>query len=302
MISTPLDTCGKPGSSLAVNLGQVFLVPGTTYALKVWTSNPNGQADPIPSNDTLQVVFQNALNGNYTIGGANPNYPTFTAAVADLTSRGVCGPVTFHVRNGTYPEQLNLPAINGASAVNTITFQSESGDSTAVVLEFSSTTSTQNYVIQMAGGDWFRFRKMTLRALGANFARVVNFAGGSDNNIFENSQFFGVVTTNTSSDRALVFSPTGTTDNYNVFRNNYLKDGSDGIWLNANTVTSGYETGTVVENNRFENQYRRTINLAWQNAPTIAGNNVTSNTSYGSYYALVHYCCAGARLSTISST
>jgi hypothetical protein len=292
-VTIPLDTCGNSGSSQTVTLGEVNILPGTSYVLKVWTSNPNGQTDPVPENDTIQVVFQNALNGNYTIGGANPSYATFTAAVADLANRGVCGPVIFNVRSGTYSEQINLPMIVGASATNTITFQSEAGDSTSVILQHNSTVSTQNHVVQLGGGDWFRFRKMTFKALNANFARLVHLVGNADHNTFENNRFLGVVTTNTSSDRALVFSPGGTTDNHNVFRNNYLKDGSDGIWLNGNTVTSGYEIGTVVENNRFENQYRRTINLAWQNASVIAGNRIVSNTSYSSYYAIVAFYCDG---------
>ncbi|MBK9336184.1 MAG: right-handed parallel beta-helix repeat-containing protein [Lewinellaceae bacterium] len=242
-------------------------------------------------NDTLSVDIFTGLSGTYTIGGASPDYPDFTTALNDLVDLGVCGPVVFSVRNGTYNEQLDIPAIVGTDATNTITFEGESGDSSAVILEFNSTVSAQNYVVQMAGGDWFRFRKMTLRSVNANFARVVNFAGDSDNNTFENNQFIGVVTTNTSNDRALVFSASGTTDNGTIFRNNFLKDGSDGIWITGGVDTSNYETGTIVENNRFENQFRRTINLVYQQAPIIDGNVISSNTTYTFYYAIVNYFC-----------
>jgi len=62
----------------------------------------------------LGVAFQvraQPMSGTYTIGGSSPNYATFGAAVTDLVSKGVNGAVVFNVRNGTYTEQINIPAI-----------------------------------------------------------------------------------------------------------------------------------------------------------------------------------------------
>ena len=69
------------------------------------------------------TAFGQALSGSYTIGSGG-SYSTFTAAVADLTSNGVSGPVTFNVISGTYTEQISIGSISGASSTNTITFQS----------------------------------------------------------------------------------------------------------------------------------------------------------------------------------
>jgi hypothetical protein len=77
------------------------------------------------------------LTGTYTIGGITPDYTTFTLAVADLVASGVSGPLIFDVRDGTYPEQISIGTITGVSATNTVTFQSESGDSTTVILTFT---------------------------------------------------------------------------------------------------------------------------------------------------------------------
>jgi hypothetical protein len=78
-------------------------------------------------NDTLiSPVYYTMMTGSYTIGGILPDYTMIGEAVADLELRGVCGPVIFDIRDGTYMEQVNLTAIDGASAVNTITFRSES--------------------------------------------------------------------------------------------------------------------------------------------------------------------------------
>jgi PKD repeat protein len=70
---------------------------------------------------------------------------------------GISCPVVFNIRNGTYPdtESIQLGAVAGTSAVNTITFQSESGDSSLVHLVTGSNLNGSSYVtlkgIHLAG-------------------------------------------------------------------------------------------------------------------------------------------------------
>src|ERR1035437_1763396 len=110
-----------------------------------------------------QASAQNTpLNGTYTIG-ANGNFPTFKAAVDSLITNGVSGPVFFNIKSGTYNEQISIPDINGTSKAATITFEPESGDSTQVILSFSPNT-TNNYTLQLNGGDYLKFYKITLRS------------------------------------------------------------------------------------------------------------------------------------------
>lgn len=70
--------------------------------IKVWTSNPNGVADSLAMNDTLELTVYTSLSGVYTISGTNPDYPDLDSALTDLALRGVCGNVTFNVRAGSY--------------------------------------------------------------------------------------------------------------------------------------------------------------------------------------------------------
>jgi hypothetical protein len=89
-----------------------------------------------------------ALSGTYTINpsaaASTSNYKTFASAVSDMVSgtradggtangAGVSGAVTFNVSNGTYTEQITIPAITGASATNRITLLSASGDSSTIL-------------------------------------------------------------------------------------------------------------------------------------------------------------------------
>ncbi len=78
------------------------------------------------------------LSGTYTIGGTLPDYSTILSATTALTTQGVSGSVTFNIRNGTYYEYIAITSIPGSSASDTITFQSESGDSSLVKITYNT--------------------------------------------------------------------------------------------------------------------------------------------------------------------
>ncbi len=99
------------------------------------------------------------LNGTYTIGGTSPNYSSLNAAAADVTANGVNGPVVFKIRNGTYPELLLLSAIPGASNQNTISFEGESQDSAAVIINGSTTANQQNTLF-LNQVEYIRFKHL----------------------------------------------------------------------------------------------------------------------------------------------
>jgi hypothetical protein len=86
---------------------------------------------------TLSLYSNAQLSGTYTIGGSSPDYPTLYAAVNSLTISGVSGPVIFNIRNGTYNEYTIINSIAGVTSQNTVTFQSESGDSSLVTVTSS---------------------------------------------------------------------------------------------------------------------------------------------------------------------
>ncbi len=78
-----------PGEVDTVLLGTYAFNLGTAYELRSWTELPNGQADLVNSNDTLRVSnLYAALDGDYTIGGSNPDFATFNEAVNVLNTGG----------------------------------------------------------------------------------------------------------------------------------------------------------------------------------------------------------------------
>jgi hypothetical protein len=78
------------------------------------------------------------LSGTYTICASGCNYSSVSAAVSNLNSQGISGPVTFNVSSGTYNAALSLNSVSGASATNTITFQG-AGRGNAIITSSSTT-------------------------------------------------------------------------------------------------------------------------------------------------------------------
>lgn len=275
------------GNTTDIVVGTIAL-SNTSKTLKAYVSDPNNVSDADPSNDTITMSIRAALGaGTYTIGGISPDYSTFTAALNDLVSRGICGAVTFNVANGIYREKLTFPEISGASATNTITFKSASGDSSKVILiDSSSTSSTDNYLVQLNGADYITFSKITFYRAGANtYGRVIEITGAANSNRFLNNQIIGTINTSTTNSAALVYSAagTGSKDDNNIFRNNLLKYGSYGFYYFGQSTTV-HEYGTVIEGNIIDSTNYHAINLENQDSAQVLSNiisNVNGATAFG---------------------
>ncbi|MCX6352165.1 MAG: hypothetical protein NTX03_09920 [Bacteroidetes bacterium] len=90
------------------------------------------------------TLIASPMSGIYTInpsGSGTKNFTSFTSAVKMLNDSGVNGAVFFNITDGYYNEQIEISKISGASASNTITFQSQSKDSTKVILDWKKTGS-----------------------------------------------------------------------------------------------------------------------------------------------------------------
>ncbi len=276
--------------SITIPVGSYTFPSIVSYDFIAWTSNPNGKPDMNITNDTAKLMNSQApLNGMYTIGTGS-NFTNFSAAADYLTNYGICGPVTFNVAPGTYTEQFVLPKISGASAINTITYQPQSGDSTSVVLTFTATDSAKNYTVKLNGASYITFKKMIMAATGSKYAKVIYIGDYSSNNKFLNNQFIGVPTTSHSDEFVLIHSENlngAATDSNNVFKFNLFKNGSIGInsigssWI---TNTPYVRRGTVISNNSFINQSYMGIFLDYQTNLKINENNIESN--FQNYYGI----------------
>jgi hypothetical protein len=283
-----LDTLNATTRNTLVTLTTMPFAPGTPYTFVVWSSMPNGVPDTITFNDTLTVTKKAAIAGTYTIGGASPDYATFTAAVNDLVQNGICGPVIFNVRNGNYNANLDLGPISGTSSVNTITFQSESGNKASVNVSFAATATTNNFLVRFAGANFITLRNMTFTATSPSFGRVLEFSGASSDILVENCELVSPITTSTAANNYVINSPSGTLNHRVTIRNCGIRGGAMSAYIwGASTVS--YLEDFTVENCELTDYYYMGFYGYYLERLKFVDNKVTTNSTFSTLYPAYMY-------------
>lgn len=253
------------GGTEMVYLGDVKMVSGTTYDIKVYTSDPNGTTDGNNANDTAWRSVQEGLDGTYTIGGKKADYKTIGDAVADVNNRGVCGPVVFNIFDGSYTEQLQLNSIRGGSSSNTVTFQSQSGDSSKVNWNYPN-NSSDNWIFHLNGASNVILNQITLERTGSSTAgsRLLTLSSTTDVAV-TNCAFIGVWAKSTG-----IYDQDGN-NNSLLISNNNLRLSNYGIYLSG---IGAYENNNMIINNTLDSNALRGIFAVGQINFTIKGNTV----------------------------
>ncbi len=255
-----------------INLGSHTYSTSLSQNIKAYTSSPNGGSDGNNNNDTLTKPVSKGLSGSYTVGGTSPDYTTLGAAISDLESYGVCGPVVFNIRSGTYTGQNKLTSFVGGSTTNTVTFQSATGNAADVKITNSSTTSTDRYTLQLHGSSYVILKNLTIEGTNTSYAWALQLR--SCNNI---------------------------TVKRCVVRTNYSGTSTNFINLCVNGNASGYSTGAVsnnitVDSCTFENSGYSVTNYGGGTTSLSDGFVFTNNTISGGYYGLRAYYHQGGKI------
>jgi parallel beta-helix repeat protein len=289
--STPIAAFGNA----TVTLGNVTFT-STAKVIKAWTTLPNSVADPVIGDDSTTVSLRSALNGVYTIGGTTPNYTTLAAAVADLNTLGVCGPVTFNIRTGTYTAtQATIKPVKGGSAVNRVTFQAETGNAANVTLSFTGTSTTNNFIFKLDSASYVTIKNLTLAPTATStYATAVQLVGDASYDSVTNCVFTSPITAvTTSSNASFIFaSPFIGTDN--VIRANTFTNAAFGVYM-FGVSTSIRSNNTIIDNNTFTNQRYMAVYHYYGNNFKMRNNTVTSSgTLTSGFYGLNNYYADGA--------
>ena len=230
------------------------------------------------------------LSGTYTIGGGSPDYPTINAAIAELTAEGISGAVIFDVRAGTYTEQVEVGAINGASATNTVTLRSESGGAEDVVITYKPTDFRTNYILRLNGAAHFRIQHLTVRALEFSYALPVSVIGEVKDLTIEDNVLSAPIFA--YGDPVLYLKPTRASDVR--IRRNRISGGREGLIFEG--TYNSLPTGTEIADNVVEAFGNYGIHLAYLQGVTLTGNRTVSNpTGFGLF---LEY-CDGTELSPV---
>ncbi|MCF8297472.1 MAG: T9SS type A sorting domain-containing protein [Saprospiraceae bacterium] len=222
------------------------------------------------------------LSGTYTIGTTG-NYTSFTSAITALTTSGINGPIVFNVSPGTYNEQIIIPAITGASATNTITFQSSNGDSTSVTISYAPTSTANNYILKLNGAKHIIIKQITLRSFGVSHGKVVDITNGSGNLKFIGNQLIGKFLTSSTQymEVFLLKSIPGQAEMHDIeITGNLIKNGFFGLDI-LSTITNSFITNLIITNNIFLDQYGRSVYL-YEISGTKIKNNIFSRYIFNS--------------------
>ncbi len=280
-----------PGAvAAAVNIGSYNFTPGNP-TLKIWTSNPNGNADNNTFNDTLEtsLIVCGLISGTYTLGGlVGPNnIKDFNSLATLLSNCGISGPVIIKVAPGTYREQLTLGNIAGVSQSNTIVI--DGGDSSLVRLTHDGSTS--NATVAFDSTSYISLRNITLENTKSSPAAWVVHLQNTDHIVIDSCLIEQPV--NTTSNRggivgsgSLINAFTITTNKHLTVSDNIITGGYYGIVLEGDTSTSDEDVGNHILRNRFIDIHYYGILVDEQDSLMISGNvieNVNSSSSYGIY-------------------
>ena len=297
-----------PGATETVNIGNYNFINGTSYQLKGWSSNPNNAADQYTNNDTFSFKLDFlGLQGSYTIGGASPDFATINAAVNTMKNGGVCGPVIFNLRNGTYTEQVTVPLIKGASAVNTITFQSEQQDSSLVTIQ--ANPSSYSAVVTVERADYITFNKLGFTIMNdSSGVSILKFKNAAKYSQVRNCLVYAppsnlgtiLISFESNSDSSLVSNSNLLNGQFGIFAtgfyqhilNNTIKSkiSNNGIYLSegdfvlaSNTVSPGISifkaSGLITKNKITGGVVGLTISYVDSaKTPTIISNNFITGT------------------------
>ena len=203
------------------------------------------------------------MGGTYTVGKTGANYSTIGAAVTAITTAGLCSPVVVDILPGTYREKVSVGAVAGSSRVNTIIFQSSTGNASDVIIIDSSLTSTDAYVWRFNTSIYMTLRKVTLLSKGPTYGWGLNIMGATTRNL--------------------------KIKNCNIFINDSTSGSSSRIPLVVNGNSSSYSTGAKIDSleidsNSFKYGYFGVVFYGASTASRQDNIYFRNNNMYGAYY------------------
>lgn len=238
------------------------------------------------------VKAQGPFSGTYTIGGNSPDYATINAAVRAVSLGFLTGPVVFNIRPGIYTEKVSIPKFNGVSAVNTVTFTSESGKASDVIITRNNTTNsdTGSYTVQLKAASNIVLNKLTIVNTGKTYSTGIHILLTASNNIIRNC----LIQVDTVSISANIYgihaynSLTGsgaTGDVVNaqqtLIENNMINGGYMGIRLEG--LAQSHDQENAILNNTIRNTYYYGIRTENNDLAGISGNQIFMRLNEGQY-------------------
>ena len=214
---------------------------------------------------TASIDVVSGAHGYYLIGSsATADYPTLTAALTAIQAIGMDGAVTLAVEAGTYTEQVTVPEISCASAANTLTIRSVSGDYNDVLYQYNNTLSSTQGVFTIAGADYVTLQGLSFTSTYTSnqTPTIVVVNNASTHVTIDNCHIYAERKTEYTSRLDLLRVDAGE----NLFNNDFALTNSvlEGGYMGMNV--SGHKAAAyplqqnmLISNNTFRNQGKQML-------------------------------------------
>ena len=269
-----VTAAGSTGAGVvAGNTVSYYVVAQDGAATPNVSANPPVASSTPPLTPNSHTIVVPSISGSFNVG-TGETYTTLTAAVADLNSQTITGPVVFILTDTTYPSEtfpIVITANSGSSAVNTVTIRPVTGGTPTIS---SSNTTT---IIDLNGCKFVTIDgfnggtgDLTLRNTSTTSTlpgATVRFINDASNNTVTNTVIEGAVTTATSG--VVLFSTGTTTGNLNnTVSLNLISDRNDAVGVPANLLYSAGTSAAIpnknntISSNHFKNFTASAITMA----------------------------------------
>lgn len=222
-----------------------------------FTSNPPACSIPPTHPDEYTIV--GTLCGTYTVG-AGKDYPTITAAIADLNTKEVICPVAFELWDDTYSTSETFPLVIypylGAGVDRTVTFRPKpagtstiTGSSNAGILVLQGCQFINIDGSNSGGDDRSLTWENTSSASGAFTIGLFNdYPQGASNCVIKNNNIKSVQQLSLNTYGIFLDPAWGGFDNITI-DNNYIFSARNGIQFSGkwnNKATNGRITNNII--------------------------------------------------------
>ncbi|MCD4692268.1 MAG: hypothetical protein K8R79_05100, partial [Calditrichales bacterium] len=225
----------------------------------------------------LPAIVTAQLSGTYTIG-VGGDFSTFSEAADSLHSQGISDAVVFEALSGEYNEHFIINYVSGVSSENTITFQSQAGNTDSVLIFYQAQENDSNYVVKLNNVQYVTFKDMTFQAAGEPYHGIIfDLEDCSANITIMNNVLDGIPANDASAGRSIIFGDERHLANIHIEGNTFY-EGSYGVFLEGWNDTFIYGT-EVIGNTFIQNGYSGVF-TNWNYAPKINYNTVEAK-SYG---------------------
>ena len=271
------------GKTELLRLGSHFFTPGKPDTFVIKIDSINGTIDSANYNDTLQTIISKtkSMNGDYTVGSSGSDFSSLKMALDTLKANGVCGPVTFRVKSGTYTGQVILDSIAGASKRNTIRIVGDNVQST--VLTFAATNYRSTATMHLNNASFYIIDSLTIRATGKDYGIALLVEGSSNYNSITNCMIEVSTTSSmTAYFRAVdIFSDRSASLRYQKLElvNNRIIGGYYGVKLRGFTLSNPLISHFIIKDNEIFHQSNYSIHATECFGLKILSNVIDSITS-----------------------